>query len=214
MIKDRYVEPRRLLSLGLLAALDVRRAASAEHEPEDRRGQRGRSSSSRRRRSKVVTDQLQKEFEPRQQTISRAARRGCRPSRKRFSAMQAVMGEEERWELERADPGGPARAAAHGERVSRGSEHSPQRGAREVAARACCSEFRPTRAPQKYDLVSPTRCISAARSILRPQCIAALQKARAGAAVSHRPVARSRWERSASSPHVRDPARARGPVRL
>jgi outer membrane protein len=50
--------------------------------------------------SKVVTDKLQKEFEPRQQTIL-AARQKLTTQQERFQKDQAVMGEEERLNLER-----------------------------------------------------------------------------------------------------------------
>jgi outer membrane protein len=50
--------------------------------------------------SKVVTDKLQKEFEPRQQTIL-AARQKLQAQQDTFQKDQAVMGEEERVSLER-----------------------------------------------------------------------------------------------------------------
>jgi outer membrane protein len=50
--------------------------------------------------SKVVTDKLQKEFEPRQQTIL-AARQKLQTQQETFQKDQAVMGEEERLNLER-----------------------------------------------------------------------------------------------------------------
>ena len=50
--------------------------------------------------SKVVTDKLQKEFEPRQQTIL-AARQKLQAQQETFQKDQAVMGEEERVSLER-----------------------------------------------------------------------------------------------------------------
>jgi outer membrane protein len=50
--------------------------------------------------SKVVTDKLQKEFEPRQQTIL-AARQKLQTQQETFQKDQAVMGEDERLNLER-----------------------------------------------------------------------------------------------------------------
>jgi outer membrane protein len=50
--------------------------------------------------SKAVTDKLQKEFEPRQQTIL-AARQKLQTQQETFQKDQAVMGEEERLNLER-----------------------------------------------------------------------------------------------------------------
>jgi outer membrane protein len=50
--------------------------------------------------SKVVTDKLQKEFEPRQQSIL-AARQKLQTQQERFQKDQAVMGEDERLNLER-----------------------------------------------------------------------------------------------------------------
>lgn len=50
--------------------------------------------------SKVVTDKLQKEFEPRQKTLL-AARQKLQTQQETFQKDQAVMGEEERVNLER-----------------------------------------------------------------------------------------------------------------
>lgn len=50
--------------------------------------------------SKVVTDKLQKEFEPRQQTIL-AGRQKLQTQQETFQKDQAVMGEDERLNLER-----------------------------------------------------------------------------------------------------------------
>ena len=60
--------------------------------------------------------------------------------------MQAVMGEEERLNLERQIRDGSTRPAAHAERVSRGSQRAPQRGARQAAARGAAASRRSMRA--------------------------------------------------------------------
>ena len=89
----------RFLLAAAFGVAAVAGTANAQAQSEGRRDQR-RPLLEQAPQSKVVTDKLQKEFEPRQKTIL-AARQKLQTQQETFQKDQAVMGEDERLNLER-----------------------------------------------------------------------------------------------------------------